>query len=139
MTCEISPLSGHASFVGADISGSYDPQDGTFSLSADYGVTGSTSGLTFGSLNGASDPVVFQWTISAIEDGQTIAVGLGDPSGDILGEGLRNILYLSNGILVVNGEEYATALTYESGDTVKLYYDGVNGFAEWWLNGELVA
>jgi hypothetical protein len=112
---------------------------GTFSFTSDGGITGLDSAMTFGHLTGAADPVSFVWTFDSIQEGAEIAVGLSDPSGTIYGAGLRNLLYISSGRIVVNGVDYASVPPFGAGDRVELIYDGVAGYADWLLNGEYVA
>lgn len=82
-------------------------------------------------------PTYYRWTISELNG----PIGLGvvaDSNAALLGTDITNLLYMSDGRVVVDGAVVKTSMAYGTGDEVVLYIDPAAGKAAFLLNGVAV-
>lgn len=83
-------------------------------------------------------PFFIEWEVGAF--GGIIALGINfNGSTALLGTGISNLFYTSDGRIIVHGSVYAEVPPFVPGDTVGMWVDVANSAGMFFLNGERVA
>jgi hypothetical protein len=95
---------------------------------------GATAPIAMAPAGDASGPQFIQWQVDELEG--TAAFGLSDgTSTQLYGSGLKNVYYVSDGRLVIDGVTIRLALPIAVGDVVGMYLDPDAGECFFMLNG----
>lgn len=93
------------------------------------------SASAFVRLISADDGAAFwSWTITDLDADCAFGIST-DEDADVLGDGLTNLFYCSDGRLVKNGAVVRTGPVLSSGDTLTLYLDAESEKALFMING----